>query len=869
MSELTPLMKQYQQVKRNHPDAILFFRLGDFYEMFGQDAVVASKILQITLTSRSKGSDAKMPMCGIPHFAADNYIAKLINAGHKVAICEQVEDAKDAKGIVNREVVKVITPGTFHPDNPKENNYILSFFQKESIFGIAAADITTGEFFLYETIDNLEDEINRFQPKEVLCPIGLKDSATAGNSLEDYYLTPYDDWYFDYIEAYRKLLKHLNVTSLEGYGCEGMIVAISAAGALMNYIEETQKDAVTFNKLRVLRRDSCMLLDAATQRNLEIIKNMKSGEVDGSLLGVLDETLTPMGGRLIRSWLVNPLLSADEIKMRQSAVGALIESGSKLTQIHNLLNRSADIERIASRINNESANARDLTALKSSLKDFPELKEITKSISHGRLAFLSENIDELDGLMSLIDKAINEDAPMSLRDGGLIRKGYNAEIDELRDISGSVKDFIVKLQMSEREKTGISSLKVGFNRVFGYFIEVTKTNLAQVPEHYIRKQTLVGGERFITPELKEYETKILGAEERLKVLEHDLFVEIRNEAAKEVERLQRSSSAIAELDVLHSLARVAQKYSYECPVVDEGDRIEIIDGRHPVIERLSSDERFVPNDVLLDNGANNVLIITGPNMAGKSTYMRQVALIVLMAQIGSYVPASSARIGVVDRIFTRIGASDAITKGQSTFMLEMLETANILNNATDRSLIILDEVGRGTSTFDGISIAWAVVEYIANRLHSRTLFATHYNELTELSMVLDGIKNLNVAVKEWGEEIIFLRKIEEGPADKSYGIQVARLAGLPDEAISRAKEILANLEKAELNELGAPKLAYSSESDRLKKPLVGQLDLFTTQADPVMKEILGLDVMSMTPIDALNKLYEIKRRLSDKGGKAS
>ncbi|MBI4826117.1 MAG: DNA mismatch repair protein MutS [Nitrospirae bacterium] len=865
MSELTPLMKQYQQVKRNHPDAILFFRLGDFYEMFGQDAVIASKILQITLTARSAGKDAKMPMCGIPHFAADNYIAKLINAGHKVAVCEQVEDAKDAKGIVNREVVKVITPGTFHADNPKENNYILSFFQKESIFGIAVADITTGEFFLYETFDNLEDEINRFQPKEVLYPLGLKDSATVGTSLDDYYLTPYDDWYFDYIEAYRKLLKHLNVASLEGYGCEGMIVAISAAGALMNYLEETQKDAVSFSKLSVLRRDSCMLLDAATQRNLEITKNMKSGDIEGSLLGVLDETLTPMGGRLLRTWIVNPLLSPDEIKMRQGAVGALLESGAKLSQIHNLLDRTADIERIASKINNESANARDLTALKSSLKSFPELKEVIGSISNKRMAVLSANIDELGELMSLIDNAINEDAPMSMRDGGLIKHGYNAGIDELREISGSVKDFIVTLQKSEREKTGISSLKVGFNRIFGYFIEVTNTNLPQVPEHYIRKQTLVGGERFITPELKEYETKILGAEERLKVLEYDLFVEIRNEAAKEVARLQKSSSAIAELDVLYSLARVAKKYSYECPVVDEGDRIEITDGRHPVIERLASDERFVPNDVLLDNGANNVLIITGPNMAGKSTYMRQVALIVLMAQMGSYVPAASARIGVVDRIFTRIGASDVITKGQSTFMLEMLETANILNNATDKSLIILDEVGRGTSTFDGISIAWAVVEYIANRLHSRTLFATHYNELTELSIVLDGIKNLNVAVKEWGEEIIFLRKIEEGPADKSYGIQVARLAGLPQDAITRAKEILSNLEKSELNELGAPKLAYSSDADRSKKSSVGQLDLFTTQADPVMKEILGLDVMSMTPIDALNKLYEIKRRLSDKG----
>lgn len=869
MSELTPLMKQYQQVKQNYPDSILFFRLGDFYEMFGQDAVTASKILQITLTSRSKGKDSKMPMCGIPHFAADNYIAKLINAGHKVAICEQVEDAKDAKGIVKRDVVKVITPGTFLSDNPKENNYILSFFQKENIFGIAVADITTGEFILYQTFDNLEDEINRFQPKEVLYPLGLRDSTGIGSSLDDYYLTSYDDWYFDYIEAYRKLLKHLNVTSLEGYGCEGMIVAISAAGALMNYLEDTQKDALSFKKLSVLRRDSCMLLDVATQKNLEIIRNMKSGDIEGSLLGVLDETLTPMGGRLLRSWLVNPLLVPDEIKMRQDVVGALIESGGKLSQIQNLLDRISDIERITSRISNESANARDLTSLKTSLKDFPELKEVTRSIKNEKIRFLSDEIDDLADVMSLIDDAINENAPINLKDGGLIQEGYNPEIDGLKEISGSGKDFIALLQKNEREKTGISSLKVGYNRIFGYYIEITKPNLSQVPDNYIRKQTLVNGERFVTSELKEYETKILGAEERLKDLEYDLFIEVRNDVAKEVDRLQKSSSAIAELDVLHCLARIAKKYKYECPVIDNSDIIEITEGRHPVLERIPSDEKFVPNDVLMDKGASNVLIITGPNMAGKSTYMRQVALIVLMAQIGSYVPAKEARIGVVDRIFTRIGASDVITKGQSTFMLEMLETANILNNATGKSLIILDEVGRGTSTFDGISIAWAVVEHIANRLRARMLFATHYNELTELSLCLDGIKNLNVAVKEWGDEIIFLRKIEEGPADKSYGIYVARLAGLPEETIGRAKEILSNLEKAELNELGAPKLAYSSDSDTSKKPVIGQLDLFTTQADPVIKELLGIDVMSMTPIDALNKLYEIKRRLSDKGDKTS
>jgi DNA mismatch repair protein MutS len=862
MSDLTPLMRQYHEIKRNYPDTIVFFRLGDFYEMFGQDAVIASRVLQITLTSRDKGKEDPVPMCGVPYFTAENYISKLVKTGYKVAICEQVEDPKEAKGIVKREVVKVVTPGTFLPENPKENNYIFSFFQKENIFGIAVADITTGEFLIYESYNSLEDEVNRFQPKEILCPLSLKNNPSIINSLNDYYLTTYDDWYFDYIEAYRKLLKHFKVTSLEGYGCEGLIVAISAAGALLNYLEETQKNTLTFKKISVLRRESYMLLDATTQRNLEITKNIKSGEIEGSLLWVIDQTLTPMGGRLLRSWLLNPLLIPEEIKNRQEAVSSLIEDSNALSGIHNLLNGISDIERLTSRISIGSANARDLLSLKNSLRKLPELKKISHSVDNERIRALSEQIDELSDVRSLIEKAIDENAPVNLKEGGLIKKGFDPEIDELREISGSGKDFIASLQARERQKTGISSLKVGYNKVFGYYIEVTKPNLSQVPKHYIRKQTLVNGERFITPELKEYEAKVLGAEERLKNLEYEIFIGIRNDIAKEIERLQKTSSAVAELDVFHSFARVAKKYNYECPIVDEGNKIEIVEGRHPVLERLSLGEKFIPNDTLIDTDSNNVLIITGPNMAGKSTYMRQVALIVLLAQIGSFVPAKEAKIGIVDRIFTRIGASDVITKGQSTFMVEMIETANILNNATSKSLILLDEVGRGTSTFDGISIAWSVVEYIAKKLKARTLFATHYHELTELSLCLEGVKNLNVAVKEWGDEIIFLRKIEEGPADKSYGIQVARLAGLPSETIKRAKEILSNLEKAELNELGAPKLAYTPES--LSSQSTGQLDLFTTQADPVIKELLGLDIMSMTPIEALNKLYEMRKKLSDK-----
>lgn len=839
--------------------------MGDFYEMFGQDAVIASKILQITLTSRDKGKENPLPMCGIPHFAAEGYISKLIKTGHKVAICEQVEDAKEAKGIVKRDVVKVVTPGTFLPENPKENSYILSFFQKENIFGIAVADITTGEFLIYEACSSLQDDINRFQPKEVLYPVSLKNSASMGSRLDDYYLTSYDDWYFDYIEAYRKLLKHFNVTSLEGYGCEGMLVAISAAGALVNYLEETQKEALSFKKIKVLRRDSYMLLDAVSEKNLEITKSMTSGEVEGSLLSIIDETQTPMGGRLLRSWLLNPLLAPDEIKERQEAVGSLMEDAGILSEIHNLLDKISDIERLTSRISSGSANARDLLSLKNSLTKLPQLKSISNKFDNKKINSLSEQIDELADVLSLIEDAVDENAPISLKDGGLIKKGFNSKIDELKEISGSGKDFIALLQAKERKRTGISSLKVGYNKVFGYYIEVTKPNLPRVPDDYIRKQTLVNGERFITTELKEYEAKVLGAEERFKSLEYEIFAGVRDDVSGEAERLQRTSAAIAVLDALYSFSRIAKKYNYECPLVEDSDKIEIIEGRHPVLERLSSDERFIPNDILMDRNSNNVLIITGPNMAGKSTYMRQIALIVLLAQIGSFVPAKEAKIGVVDRIFTRIGASDVITKGQSTFMVEMLETANILNNATKKSLILLDEVGRGTSTFDGISIAWAVVEYIAKKLKARTLFATHYHELTELSLCLDGIRNLNVAVKEWGDEIIFLRKIEEGPADKSYGIQVARLAGLPEETIVRSKEILSNLEKAELNELGAPKLAYaSSDSKTSKLLLTGQLDLFTTQADPVLKELLGLDVMSMTPIEALNKLYEMKRELSKK-----
>jgi DNA mismatch repair protein MutS len=864
MSELTPLMKQYNDVKRNYPDSIVFFRLGDFYEMFGHDAVTASRILQITLTSRDRAKESPVPMCGIPHFSAEGYISKLIRAGQKVAVCEQVEDPKEAKGIVRREVVRVVTPGTFQAENPKENSYILGFTQKENIFGFAVADITTGEFFVYQSHGQLEDEIQRFEPKEILYPNSFKDDPSIMNRLNGFYLSHYDDWYFDYLEAYRMLLQHFRVTSLDGYGCEDMVVAISAAGALLHYLEETQKQSVAFKKIGVLRHDTHMLLDAITQRNLELTRNMRDGGREGSLLWVVDETETPMGGRLIRSWLHNPLLNADAIVQRQEAVDSLMKDKGILIKIRGHLKGIADVERLTSKIISGTVNARDLIALLNSLNVLPEFRETAQKFKNRRIQQLAEQIDVMADLQSLIGRAVVGEPPHGLKDGGIIKKGFHSGVDELREISGSGKDFIASLQSRERERTGIASLKVGYNKVHGYYIEVTKPNLSHVPDDYIRKQTLVNGERFITPELKEYETKIIGAEERLKNLEYEIFTGVREEISGQTDRLQRTSAAIAEIDSLHSLAFIADRYNYVCPAVADGDEIRISLGRHPVIERISTVEKFVPNDTMVNTGTHNILIITGPNMAGKSTYMRQVALIVLLAQIGSFVPAREARIGITDRIFTRIGASDVLTKGQSTFMVEMIETANILNNATEKSLILLDEVGRGTSTFDGISIAWAVAEYIARQLRSRTLFATHYHELTELSICMDGIKNLNVAVKEWGDEIIFLRKIEDGPADKSYGIQVARLAGLPDDTVHRAKEVLSNLEKAELNEIGTPKLAYSSETGMPEKKRGNQLDLFTTQADPVIKEILGLDIMSLTPIEALNKLNEMRKKLSEK-----
>src|SRR4030043_146096 len=790
MSELTPLMKQYFSIKERCKDAIVFFRLGDFYEMFGEDAEKASKVLQIALTTRDKSKEEPIHMCGVPYFASESYIAKLVKAGYKVAICEQIED-----------------------------------------------------------------EMYRFEPREILIPQGLKDDIYYKEALNTFYISVYEDWYFDYTEAYRILLRHLKVSSLDGYGCDGMTAAISAAGALVSYLEDTQKETFCLKKITTLRRDSYMLLDAATQRNLELTHNLKNGSNEGTLLWVLDETLTAMGGRFLRSSILKPLIDITEIKKRLNAVEYLVEDYELIEELRTSLRKIQDIERLSAKVSAGSASARDLIAIKNSIVYLPNVKKSLRSSKNPYLSSIADDISEFSAIRELIERAIVDSPPISLRDGGIIKAGYNTGVDELRNISEKGKDFIAELEQKERQRTDISSLKVKYNRIFGYCIAVTRSNLHMVPDDYVRKQTLVGGERFITPELKEYEAKILGAEERLRNLEYQLFQDILGDVRKESVTLSKSASALSVVDFLASLTVVARRYNYIKPSIDESGVINIADGRHPVLERMPLSERFIPNSIYMDNEDNRLLIITGPDMAGKSTYMRQIALIVLMAQIGSFVPASDAGIGIVDRIFTRIGASDFLIKGQSTFMVEMIEGANITHNATTKSLILLDEVGRGTSTFDGISIAWAVAEHILNEIKARTLFATHYNELTELSLTHNGVRNYNVSVKEWGDEIIFLRKIEKGPADKSYGIQVARLAGLPEGIINRSKEVLANLEKEELDETGSPKFA-----DRKTKRTTVQLDLFSAVPDPIIKEIIKLDVQRLKPQEALEKLIDLKRK---------
>ncbi len=850
-------MKQYTAIKEQYPDAIVLFRLGDFYEMFGEDAETASRILQIALTSRDKTKENPLPMCGVPYFAADSYIAKLIRAGLKVAVCEQVEDPKAAKGIVAREVVRVITPGTHTPENPKENSYILSIYPAGRKHGIAAADISTNQFIVFETDENIEDEVSRFEPREIVLPAGLRENLHYAEVLAGKYLTFQDDWSFDYPDAYSTLTNHFKVSSLDGFGCEGITAGISAAGALLDYLRITLKETPGFKKITAFRQSANMFLDAATQRNLELTHALKDGAREGTLLWALDETLTPMGGRMLRNALLRPFTDSAQIRIRLDALELLIEDFELLEMLRTGLRKIQDLERLASRVASGKANGRDLIAIKTSLSEVPVLKKALASSRDSYLKSLAEEITESTPLRDRIAKSIVDTPPLSTRDGGIIRDGFNLEIDELRSLSLRGKDFIAEMESRERKRTSINSLKVGYNRVFGYYIEVTKANLDMVPADYVRKQTLVGGERFITPELKDYENKILGSEERLKSLEQEVFTQLLNAVREEADHLQKTAAALAAVDLLAALSVVAKRHGYAKPEIVDEPVIEISDGRHPVLERMASGERFIANSTAMDTQDSLLLILTGPNMAGKSTYMRQVALMTLMAQMGSFVPAAAARIGIADRIFTRIGAADVIAKGQSTFMVEMIEAANIIHNATSRSLIILDEVGRGTSTFDGISIAWAIAEHILNSIRARTLFATHYNELTELALMHDGVKNYNISVREWGDEVIFLRKIEEGPADKSYGIQVARLAGMPDSVISRAKEVLHNLEKEELNEAGAPKFASQRSGKRKKE----QLDLFAASGSSVIDAILALDTESIGPEEARETLRELKKRI--------
>ncbi len=892
MAAETPMIKQYHRIKAEYPDTILFFRMGDFYEMFFEDAEIASKALQITLTSRKSNKHTPdVPLCGLPYHAVDTYLARLIRQGFRVAICEQVEDPKKAKGIVKREVVRVVTPGTVLDSSlleAKENNFIAAVYspvfggqspqtRRAQEIGIAFLDVSTGEFQLGELtgehrFQKLLDELERFTPKELLLP---ESYAYAGEIperrvIEDYRpscLTTFPDNAFQQRSATQVLLNHFDVHSLAGFGCQDSSLGLSAAGALLQYIQETQKTTLShIRKLSTLRPESFMLIDFATQRNLELYKTINEHSRAGSLLGLLDKTMTSMGGRMLQKWMRHPLVDVQAIQERLDAVQEFKDDLILRGDLRDQLKGIHDLERLITRLSLSAANARDLVALKLSLFRLPELRLLLKSATSSLISQLVKSCDELQDIAQLIEQSIADEPPLTLRDGKLIREGYNAELDELRVISKEGKHWIASLERQEREQSGINSLKVKYNKVFGYFLEVTKPNLHLVPDRYIIKQTLVNATRFITPELKEYESKVLGAEDKIVELEYHLFQEVRQAVTKEVERVLLSAEKIAILDALSALAEVADRNRYSKPDVNDSDLINITEGRHPVIEQMKLDEPFIPNDTRLDCEDNRLLIITGPNMAGKSTYIRQVALITLMAQIGSFVPAQQATIGVVDRIFTRIGASDNLSRGESTFMVEMNETANILNNATRKSLIILDEIGRGTSTFDGMSIAWAVAEYISNHgvIGAKTLFATHYHELTALATLLAGIKNYNIAVKEWNDQVIFLRKIIEGGADQSYGIQVARLAGLPLPVIERAKEILADLEQDRHGEaehhFSPPHSSKRGRSPSKKSTtLSSQLSLFGERPHPVVLKLKDLDISNMTPLDALNLLDTLKK----------
>ena len=868
MAELSPMMQNYLETKKQYNDCMLFYRLGDFYEMFFDDAIVASRELEITLTSRACGLEEKAPMCGVPYHAVDIYISRLIAKGYKVAICEQLEDPKKAKGIVKRDVIRVVTPGTVIEANmleEKRNNYIMSIVKKGIHYGLAICDISTGDFFATQiklqsnNFEKLLDEYARYTPAEIVVNNAMGNSEKELNILKDRnntFITIREDNTFSKDD--KTILNLYTVVDgfekvKEEFDNEELIVL--AINGLLNYFTETQKVKLEhINKIQVYEVRKYMALDINARRSLELTERMRDKSKKGTLIWVLDKTSTSMGGRLLRRWINDPLLDINEIKDRLNAVSEFKNDIILRGDVTDILKKVYDIERLAGKIAYGNVNARELVSLKNSLKNIPSLKQILADAKSNMLKGLYEKLDGLEDIYELIDKAIVEDPPISVKEGGIIKSGFSTEIDEYRKASTEGKNWIIALEAKEKEKTGIKNLKVGYTRVFGYYIEITKSFLKQVPDNYIRKQTLTNAERFITEELKQIEDKILGSEEKVINLEYDEFTKIRDKIASNIERLQTTASAVANIDVLSNFATIAEDNNYVYPEVNEEDIIDIKGGRHPVIEKMVDDGIFVENDTYLDCNENRVAIITGPNMAGKSTFMRQVAIITLMAQIGCFVPAESARIGIVDKIFTRVGASDDLSSGQSTFMVEMNEVANILKNATSKSLVILDEIGRGTSTYDGLSIAWAVAEYIADKekIGCKTLFATHYHELLELEEKVEGIKNYHIAVKEKGEDIIFLRKILEGGTDESYGIHVAKLAGVPKNVVTRANKILRSLEK------GGVKIKEEKEQ---KKQVEGQFDLFSLKLADISHELDKINVNELTPIDALNTLVRLKEML--------
>lgn len=880
MAELTPMMQKYMETKAEYPDCILFYRLGDFYEMFFEDAKTASKELELTLTGKSCGLEERAPMCGVPYHAVDGYLNRLVSKGYKVAICEQVEDPKLAKGLVKREVTRIVSPGTnldVQAMDDTRNNYLLCVAYFQGRIGISVADVTTGDYYLTEVEDlrKLQDEINKYAPSEIICNEQFLVSGYPVTDLKERLhvaVYPLSAHYFDDDICRRCLMKHFQVNTLAGLGIEEFPSGLIAAGVLLQYLYETQKTSLShFTHLYPYLTSKYMLLDAATRRNLELTETLREKQKRGSLLGVLDRTKTAMGGRLLRKYIEQPLIDKEKIEARLDAVESLCCHSVERDELREYLNAIYDLERLLGKVSYKTANPRDLIAFRNSLAMLPGIKLVIKDLDASLIRQLYEQLDPLEDIYHLIDDSIDEEPPIQTREGGIIKDGFNEHIDSLRHAKTDGKKWLAELEEEDRNRTGIKNLKIKYNKVFGYYFEVTNSYKDLVPEDYIRKQTLANAERYTTPRLKELEDTILNAEDKLYAMEYDLFCEIRDAIAGEIERIQQTAHAIARLDVYASLSYVAERNQYIRPVLNEKGVIDIKGGRHPVVEKMIQNDMFIANDTYLDNHKHCIAVITGPNMAGKSTYMRQTALIVLMAQIGSYVPAKKANIGVVDRIFTRVGASDDLASGQSTFMVEMNEVANILRNATPDSLLVLDEIGRGTSTFDGLSIAWAVIEHISNRklLGAKTLFATHYHELTELEGKMDNVNNYCIAVKEKGDDIVFLRKIVKGGADKSYGIQVAKLAGVPDMVIDRAKEIVAQLSDNDITEK-IQNIEVNGRNEK-RKPVkydevdLEQISIFDTVKDEdVLKELQEVDITTLTPVDALNTLYRLQNKLKNR-----